>query len=99
MRETVREVCSKCDTCQRLKRNKKNYGKLPPKQAEATPWQTMCVDLICKYKLNPNGGGKKYEMITEKNKVIYLQAFTMIGQATGWIEIIAVSNARADLDA
>ena len=58
LRKTVEDVCSTCDVCQRLKRNKKNYGKLPPKQAEATSWQTLCVDLIGRYKLNPKGGDK-----------------------------------------
>ena len=64
MCDTVRTVCSKYEKCQRRKRNKKHYGKLLSKQAEATPWQTMYVDLIGKYKLNPKGGGKKYDMTT-----------------------------------
>mgnify|MGYP000473878471 FL=1 len=97
LRKTVQDVCSTCDVCQRLKRNKKNYGKLPPKQAEATPWQTLCVDLIGRYKLDPKGGGKKYEMTTEKGSTVYLQAVTMIDPATGWVEIRAVPSARADL--
>ena len=96
LRKTVHDVCSTCDACQRLKRNKKHYGKLPPKQAEATPWQTLCVDLIGRYKLNPKGGGKKYEMTTETGRVVYLQAVTMIDPATGWVEIRAVRSARAD---
>ena len=83
LRKTVQDVCSTCDVCQCLKRNKKNYGKLPPKQAEATPWQTLCVGLIGRYKLDPKGGGKKYEMTTEKGSTVCLQAVTMIDPATG----------------
>ena len=96
LRKTVHDVCSKCDTCQRLKRTKSSYGKLPPKEAEATPWDTLCVDLIGKYQFTPKGGGKKYEMTTKSGKKVYLQALTMIDPATGWVEIRALPGARAD---
>ena len=46
--------------CHFLKGNKKQYGKLPPKEAETIPWYTPCVDLIGKHKFIPKGGGKKY---------------------------------------
>ena len=91
LRKTVQYVCSRCDVCQRLKRNKKHYRKLPPKQAEATPWQTLCVDLIGnRYKLDRKGGGKKYEMTTEKGSTVYLQAVAMIDPATGKSELYPV---------
>ena len=96
LRKTVHDVCSKCDACQRLKRGKKAYGKLPPKEAEATPWDTLCVDLIGKYQFTPKGGGKKYQMTTKSGKTVYLQAVTMIDPATGWVEIRALPGARAD---
>ena len=52
------------------------HCKLPSKQAEATPWQTLCVDLIGPYKF------------TQSNKKhIMLWALTMIDPATGWFEI------------
>ena len=41
----IHEVCSKCKACQFLKRNKKQYGKLPPKETESKPWNVLCVDL------------------------------------------------------
>ena len=108
LRKTVHEICTKCKTCQFLKRNKKQYGKLPPKEAEIIPWDTLCVDLIGKYQFTPKGGGKKfqivpkgdekkYKMTTKSGKSIYLQAVTMIDPATGWIEIRTVPSARADL--
>ena len=33
--KTIHEVCSKCKACKLLKRNKKQYGKLPPKEAKS----------------------------------------------------------------
>ena len=53
--ETVHEICTKCKTCQFLKRNKNQYRKLPPKEVETIPWDTLFVDLICKYKFTPKG--------------------------------------------
>ena len=46
LRTTVHDVCKKCPTCQRAKTTNQKYGKLPPKQAESNPWDTLCVDLI-----------------------------------------------------
>jgi len=89
-------ICSKCDTCQRLKRTKSSYGKLPPKVAEATPWDTLCVDLIDKYQLTSKCGGNKYKMTTKSGKKVYSQAVTMIDPATGWVEIRALLGVQAD---
>ena len=36
-------------------------------------------------------------MATDNNRIVYLQAVTMIDPATGWVSIRAVSSARADL--
>jgi hypothetical protein len=33
-----------CPVCQRNKRRQKKYGLLPPKEAEATPWDKLCVE-------------------------------------------------------
>ena len=108
LRNTVHDICSKCEACQFLKRRKGNYGKLPAKEAETKPWDVLCVDLIGRYKFTPKGGGKKYrikpnkeddkyKMTTQSGKSVYLQAVTMIDPATGWVEIKAVPSARADL--
>ena len=78
-------------------RNKKLYGKLPPKKAETNPWDVLCVDLIGKYQFSPKGGGKEYTLNTKKGHSVYLQAVTMIDPATGWVEIRTVPSARADL--
>ena len=83
---------------------KKKYGKLPPKEAEAQPWDTLCVDLIGKYQFTTKGGGaeykisppsnnEKYKLKTKNGNTVYLQAITMIDPATGWVEIRAVPSA------
>ena len=73
-----------------MKCNKRNYGKLLSKQAESQPWDTLCIDLIDKYRMSPNKGGRKYAMKDKKDKHVYLQAITMIDPAIGWIEIRSV---------
>ena len=40
-----------CDRCQKGKRAKRQYGKLPEKIPELIPWRTVCVDLIGPYTL------------------------------------------------
>ena len=80
------------------KRNKKQYGKLPPIEAETIPWDTLCVDLIGKSQFTPKGEEKKFQIVPKgdekKYKMnavsaysTYLQVVTM---ATGWIEICIV---------
>ena len=54
----------------------KKYGLLPPKLAEATPWDKLCVDLIGPYKIRRKG---KVDLIC--------RCVTMIDPATGWFEI------------
>ena len=89
VRKSVLEICTKCKTCQFLKRNKKQYGKIPLKDAGTIPWDTLCVDLIGKYQSTPEEGGKKfqilpkgdekkYKMTTKSGRSVYLQADTMI---------------------
>ena len=75
----------------------KETGKLPAKQAETQPWDTLCIDLIGKNRMTPNKGGRKYTMKGKKDKDAYLQAINMVDPATDWIEICSVPEARADL--
>ena len=44
-------ACQTCKTCQLTKRKSIKYGKLPPKTAEADPWDILCVDMIGPYKI------------------------------------------------
>ena len=97
LQKSIHDIYSKCHTCQLLKRNKRNYDKLPAKQAETQPWDTLCIDLIGKYRMTSNEEGRKYAIKDYKVKDVYLQTITMIDPATSWIEICSVPEARADL--
>jgi hypothetical protein len=46
------------------------------KEAEATPWDKLCVDLIGPYKINRKG-----------KKALLCRCVTMIDPATGWFEM------------
>jgi Integrase zinc binding domain/RNase H-like domain found in reverse transcriptase len=46
LRNDVHDVCTKCHIFQKTKRTTKKYGHLPVKEAESTPWDILCVDLI-----------------------------------------------------
>jgi hypothetical protein len=80
IREQVHAYCRTCDKCQRNKKQRKKYGHLPAKEAEALPWKRVNVDLIGPYTVeNPNHPALKE-----------LRAMTMIDPVTGWFEIKAI---------
>ena len=70
LRKTVHEVCSKCKTYQFLKRYKKQYEKLQPKEVESKTCDILCVDVIGQYQFTPKGGGKKYQMTTRNGRIL-----------------------------
>ena len=47
--------------------------------------------------MTPDKGSRNYTMKCKKDKDAYLQAITMIDPVMGWIEILSVPEARADL--
>jgi transposase InsO family protein len=65
-----------CPLCQKNKRRQKKYGLLPPKLAEATPWDKLYVNLIGPYKIRRKG-----------TQDLICRCVTMIDPATGWFEI------------
>jgi transposase InsO family protein len=69
----VKNLVRTCDFCQRYKRQKKNYGILPPVIHDQHPWNTVCVDLIGPWKI-PN-----------QNRSIL--ALTCIDPCTRYLEI------------
>ena len=90
-----------------LKTWKKETRKTSPKEAEAQPWDTLCVDLIGKYQFTTKGGGAEYKTTpspnnenykskTKNGNTVYLQAITMIDPATGWVEIRTVPDLVAN---
>ena len=84
MRQQITDYVQSCPTCQRNKRKQKKYGLLPPKEAEAEPWDKMCIDLIGPYKINRKG----------KDPLI-CKCVTMIDPATGWFEIHQYDDKRS----
>jgi exonuclease VII small subunit len=81
MRNQITNYVQACPTCQRNKRKVKKYGFLPPKEAEAEPWDKMCIDLIGPYKIRRKG-----------QKDLICKCVTMIDPATGWFEIHQYDN-------
>ena len=64
------------------KHNNRIYGKLPAKQADNQPCDTLCIDLVGKYRMTRYKGGRKYAMKGKKDKDVYLQAITAIASQT-----------------
>ncbi len=81
LRDTVMDVCSKCDVCQRTKKSTQQYGHLPEKEAEAIPWERLCVDLIGPYTMRAKNKAK-----------LTLWCLTMIDPATGWFEVAEIPD-------
>ena len=81
LRKSVHHVCKKCANCQKAKVTNTKYGKLPPKEAEEHPWDTLCVDLIGPYKIVRKG-----------KEDLKLWCLTMIDPATGWFEMAPIVN-------
>ena len=84
MRTMVRRICKKCMACQKAKISKRKYGKLPAKQAEEHPWDTLCVDLIGPYKIK-----------RKSKKDLKLWCLTMIDPVTGWFEMAQIKDKTA----
>ena len=81
----IHQFCKKSPVCQKTKTSKKKYGHLPEKKAEATPWDTLCVDLIGPYKITKRGTSD-----------LTLHCVTMIDPATGWFEMRQIPDKRSD---
>jgi RNase H-like domain found in reverse transcriptase/Integrase zinc binding domain len=84
MREHIKNECSTSHVCQLTKRTKKKYGQLPAKEAEATPWERLCVDMV----IGP------YNIKRRGKKALTLWCVTMIDPATGWFEIKDVPGTK-----
>ncbi len=77
--------CNACLVCQRNKKQRKKYGHLPIKMAEAKSWDKHSVDMIGCYK------------IRRKSKpVLTCNCVTMITPTTEWIELHEITNQQSD---
>ena len=81
MRYRIRKHVKSCDRCQKGKRRKRKYRKIPPKIAKTVPWRTVCVDLIGPYTIKAKDGS-----------ILDFMCLTMIDPATGWFEIVELPN-------
>jgi len=82
-------ACKRCENCAASKKRDQKIGLLPPKpNPEIVPWHTLCVDLVGPYKF---GDPKKPETHIE------LHSMTMIDPATGFFEIVEISEKTADI--
>ena len=88
MHDTVIDICSKCHSCQKNKKSTKKYGHLPAKEAQANPWDVLCVDLIGPYTIKC---GK------HKKNLKPLWCITMIDPATGWFEMREKSQTNGQI--
>ena len=64
----------------------RGYGELPPKEAEETPFDTVCIDLIGPWKLS----------IFEEQKTIELNALSIIDPVTGLTEFSRINSKEAE---
>ena len=69
---------------QMSKNENQKYGKLPPKQAETNPWDTLFIDLIGTYTIPQKG-----------ENPLKLWCLTMIDPATGWFKMAQIPNKAA----
>ena len=74
--------------CQLSKRLRSKYGKLPPKDVDLRPWNTVCIDCIGPLTVKSKKKGKHGKKTKAIEKII--RALTMIDPAAGWIEIAAI---------
>jgi hypothetical protein len=73
MREQITNDVLTCTICQTQKKQSKKYGLLPERDAEAMPWDLLCVDLIGPYNIKSNLKGVK---------IPPLKSITLINLAT-----------------
>ena len=85
LRTDVSNHVRTCKACQMAKKQRVKYGQLPPKEAEFTPWEHLCVDTIGPYRIRRKG-----------QKDLVFQAVTFIDPATGWFEFKECKTKRAD---
>ena len=79
MEKDIKEYTKVCKTCQKYKKKRKKYGKLPSKVVDLTPWECVCVGLIGPYTVTDKMGNDRV-----------LTAMTFIDPATGWFEVTKI---------
>ena len=80
LRSSIKIFIKKYSTCQKYKKCRKKYSKLPAKKAEVIPWETIYVDLIGPFTIKIANGKKS------------LHCLTILDLANYWIEIVEIRN-------
>ncbi len=73
----VHRYTESCQSCQKNKRSKTKYGKLPTKLVWITLWKVLCVNLIGPYVLKGKDGSE-----------VDFMCLTMMDPETNWFEIV-----------
>ena len=77
MQTTIRSFTKSFKSCQVNKRRTLKYGHLPSKIVISTPWEALCVNLVCPYTLKGKDGSE-----------LDCMALTMIDPASSWFETV-----------
>jgi transposase InsO family protein len=80
LRQTVETAVANCHACQLNKLTGPGYGKLPPREATALPFQEVAVDLIGPWR------------VTVNNETLEFYALTCIDLATNFPEAIRIRS-------
>ncbi len=81
MEDETKQIVKQCKTCQRFKKQKKKYGKVPPKDVDLIPFDTMRIDIIGPYPVTDQKGNDRI-----------LDAMSFVDPTTGWFEIAAIPD-------
>jgi hypothetical protein len=84
--DSIRQYVRRCNACQRFKRTQVQYSKLPPREADAVPWNTVAVDLIGPWPWIDPITGVEHQF----------NALTIIDVVTNYCEIIKLENKTAE---
>ena len=79
MENDIKSYTKVCKTCQKFKKKRKKYSKLPPKVVDLTPWECVCIDLVGPYTVTDKMGNDRV-----------LTAMTFIDPATGWFKVAKI---------
>ena len=85
LRDYILTLIKVCKSCQKIKKQNFKYGKLPNKEAEASPWDRISIDLISPYKIRRGG---------HENPFI-IKALTVLDPEAGWFEILQYNYIQA----